>query len=487
MDDSRPAERPDGESQPQPSGWDPGPDSGPAAQGWEQPTAWQAPYGSGEASYAAPDAAATAQQQPFGYEAPQAPAPTWDPATSTWVQHPQPGAHGWSQGQQGQPGGYAGWSDTSVLPPAGGAGAPAPAAAADRPRRSRTLPVLAMAALVGLLAGGVGGYVGAQAGDSSGPGTSVTLPQAASGTSQRPDGSIAAIAAKVSPAVVSIAVSDQSGEGTGSGFVIRTDGYILTNNHVVESAVDGGTIKVDFPDGRSFDATVVGRDQSYDLAVIKVDASDLPAVTLGNSDDLVVGDTAIAIGSPLGLDGTVTAGIISALNRPVTAGGQGETSFINAIQTDAAINPGNSGGALLNSAGAVIGVNSAIATLGDGSGQSGSIGLGFAIPINQAKRIAEELIGTGKSTKPIIGVTLDLQYAGEGAKVRTVTAGGPADKAGIEDGDVIVKFDGDPVADSTQLVVDIRAKNPGDAVELTVERGGDTKEITVTLGSDSSQ
>ncbi len=196
--------------------------------------------------------------------------------------------------------------------------------------------------------------------------------------------------------------------------MIRPNGYIVTNNHVVEGAADGGTLKVHFADGQEFDAEIVGRDPNYDIAVVKVDATDLPTVVIGDSDSVVVGDLAIAIGSPLELDGTVTAGIISALNRPVTAGGEGETAFINAIQTDAAINPGNSGGALVNAAGQVIGVNSAIATLGDGSGQSGSIGLGFAIPINQVKRIAEELINTGTSTKPIIGVTLDQTYQGAG-------------------------------------------------------------------------
>jgi putative serine protease PepD len=209
-------------------------------------------------------------------------------------------------------------------------------------------------------------------------------------------------------------------------------------------------------------------------------------VVLGNSDGVVVGDLAIAIGSPLGLDGTVTAGIVSALNRPVTAGGQGSTSFINAIQTDAAINPGNSGGALVNAAGEVVGVNSAIATLGDGTGQSGSIGLGFAIPINQVKRIGEELINTGSSTKPIIGVSLDQSYQGDGARVQEVTAGGPAEAAGLEAGDVIVEFDGQPVADATSLIVDIRSMQPGDEVSLSVQRGGSTEDLTITLGSDSS-
>jgi putative serine protease PepD len=327
--------------------------------------------------------------------------------------------------------------------------------------------------------------VGSQAGDTASS-TTVTLPQTGVDKSERPSGSVAAIAEAVSPAVVSLAVSGQGGAGTGSGFVIREDGYILTNNHVVEAAANGGEITVNFSDDRRLNATIVGRDAAYDLAVIKVDATGLPTVALGNSDGVIVGDLAIAIGSPLGLDGTVTAGIVSALNRPVTAGGQGETSFINAIQTDAAINPGNSGGPLVNAAGEVIGVNSAIATLGDGTSQSGSIGLGFAIPVNQAKRIAEELIDTGASTKPIIGVRLDVQYLGEGARVESVTAGGPADEAGLQAGDVIVEFDGRTVEDATQLIVDIRSMSPGDTVPITVQRGSENVELTITLGSDSS-
>jgi putative serine protease PepD len=394
------------------------------------------------------------------------------------------GAYGQS-GPYGQP--STPWQhDTTVFgttPPANPPGAtPEPASSGSKPR---TGLILAAAALVGLLAGGIGGYVGTQAGD-TGASTTVTLPQAGVDKSERPSGSVAAIAEAVSPAVVSLAVSGQGGAGTGSGFVIREDGYILTNNHVVEAAADGGEITVNFSDDRRLNATIVGRDAAYDLAVIKVDATGLPTVPLGNSDGVIVGDLAIAIGSPLGLDGTVTAGIVSALNRPVTAGGQGETSFINAIQTDAAINPGNSGGPLVNAAGEVIGVNSAIATLGDGTSQSGSIGLGFAIPVNQAKRIAEELIDTGASTKPIIGVRLDVQYFGEGARVESVTAGGPADEAGLAAGDVIVEFDGRTVEDATQLIVDIRSMSPGDAVPVTVQRGSDTVELTITLGSDSS-
>jgi len=276
-------------------------------------------------------------------------------------------------------------------------------------------------------------------------------------------------------------VSGNGSAGTGSGFVIREDGYILTNNHVTSG---GSSIEISFADGSTARGELIGANPGYDLAVVKVDRTGLPAVTLGSSEALKVGDTAIAIGSPLGLQGTVTSGIVSALDRPVTAGGQGETAFINAIQTDAAINPGNSGGPLVDGTGAVIGVNSAIATLGSSfGGQVGSIGLGFAIPIDTAARIASEIIATGTSSTPIIGVTLDMAYAGPGARVNGVTPDGPAEVAGLQAGDVITELDGDLVADATDLIVDVRSLAPGDTVTLTVERDGATRTVTVTLGA----
>lgn len=333
-------------------------------------------------------------------------------------------------------------------------------------------------------AGGVGGYVVADRLNIGGSHMAITLSQSEADLSARPDGSIASIASAVTPSVVSIAFSSSMGSGTGSGFVIDSRGYILTNNHVVEGAVGGGSLTVDLPDGRNFPATIVGRNSAYDLAVIKVDATNLVALQLGNSDGLVVGDSVVAIGAPLGLTGTVTTGIISALNRPVTAGGSGETSFINAVQTDAAINPGNSGGPLVDSKGLVIGVNSAIATMSSSmSGQSGSIGLGFAIPINQAKRIAEELISTGKSTNPILGVQVDMQAASRGAIISGVTSGGPADSAGLKAGDVVTKVDERLVLNGTEFIVAIRSHVPGDKVTLTLADGST---LSVTLGSNST-
>jgi putative serine protease PepD len=492
---------------PQPPGETSGTDAQPQSTWWPswgqqgQPQQDQPVDPSAQGAYAQSPYAQSPQAQPsYGQPQPYGPAsygqgaygqaPYGQPSASSGWQSPEAVAadRAAQAGAASQGGGEAWQHDTAIYatstPPD-----PQPTESGSKRKGGRVGLLLAAAAITGLLAGGIGGYVGAQLADpapaSSGTSTA-ELPQAEANTAPRAEGSVAEIAARVSPAVVSISVASNQGAGTGSGFVIRDDGYILTNNHVVAEAADGGKITVRMSDGKSYEATIVGRDSDYDLAVVKVDANGLPTVALGNSDSVVVGDLAIAIGSPLGLEGTVTAGIISALNRPVTAGSQNDTSFINAIQTDAAINPGNSGGALLNAAGQVIGVNSAIATLNDSGGQSGSIGLGFAIPINEAKRIADELISTGKSTKPIIGVQLDSTYQGEGARVAEVTEGGGAAKAGLQAGDIITEFNGRPVADSTELIVAIRAMNPGDKVELTVKRGDETQTITVTLGSDSS-
>ena len=300
-------------------------------------------------------------------------------------------------------------------------------------------------------------------------------------------GSIAEIAAAVQPAVVQLNVSGSAGDGTGSGFVISDDGYIITNNHVAGPAASGGSIEVAFSDGTTATGRLVGANAGYDLAVVKVEKTGLTTVPLGSSADLNVGDSVIAVGSPLGLTGTVTTGIVSALNRPVTAGGEGETAFINAIQTDAAINPGNSGGPLLDGTGAVIGVNSAIATMGtDAGGQAGSIGLGFAIPIDTVKRISEEIIATGSSSTPIIGVELDMTFTGPGATIGAVTPGSPAERAGLQAGDLVTAVDGTPVSDATQLIVTIRSNAPGDTVTLTVERNGQTTQVPVTLEASAS-
>jgi putative serine protease PepD len=301
------------------------------------------------------------------------------------------------------------------------------------------------------------------------------------------------VARAVLPSVVAIKVRSGAEGGTGSGFVIDAKGYILTNNHVVTAGGDDaqGRIDVVFQDGSQAEAQVVGRDASYDLAVLKVNVAGLRAVQLGNSDGVVVGDPVVAIGAPLGLRGTVTTGIVSALNRPVSAGEDDAPAFINAIQTDAAINPGNSGGPLVDGRGRVIGVNSAIARVPGiaGSATSGSIGLGFSIPSNQARRTAQELIRTGKAEHPVIGVVLDRQYEGEGVRVATgetqgqppVTEGGPADKAGIQAGDVITRINNRPVTEPDELIVAIRAQQVGDTVRLTIRRGSSERVVAVVL------
>jgi putative serine protease PepD len=307
-------------------------------------------------------------------------------------------------------------------------------------------------------------------------------------TIERPANSVAGIAKRVLPSVVSIEAKDADGGATGSGFVIASDGYILTNNHVIASSVtSGGDITVRLQDGTSYDATVVGRDASYDLAVLRVSNRALTALQFGNSEKVAVGDSVLAIGSPLGLQGTVTLGIISAKDRAVTAGGSAnENSFINALQTDAAINPGNSGGPLVDATGAVIGVNSAIATLGSSfSARSGSIGLGFAIPINQARKTAEQLIKNGKATYPIIGVSVDMSVSGKGAliskKSNAILAGGPAAKAGLKPGDLITDFDGRAITGPEELIVAVRSRDVGQSVLIKYIRDGKSYQVTLIL------
>ena len=363
-----------------------------------------------------------------------------------------------------------------------------PVASSDASASSAS-PAVKNAIIAGVISGllaGMLGFVGASMIGNM-PAPPISLPSTSGDTSPRADDSIAGIAQAVLPVVVSIDVSSDQGSGTGSGFIIRStakESFVLTNNHVVDGA--GGTqkITVTFQDQTQASATIVGTEASYDLAVLRIDRGNLPVAVLGDSNDVVVGDATIAIGSPLGLTGTVTSGIVSALNRPVTAGDATDVSFISAIQTDAAINPGNSGGPLVNSRGEVIGINSAIATTGSSvSGQSGSIGLGFAIPINQARRVATELIETGSSTYPVIGVQLDMTFDGQGALVQSIVEGGPASKSELAAGDVITAIDGVKVSNGTELVVRIRAKNAGDVVELTLSDG---TAIEVTLGSDQS-
>ena len=299
--------------------------------------------------------------------------------------------------------------------------------------------------------------------------------------------SVATIAAEVSPKVVSISVVAGSGSGTGSGAIIRStanQSLVVTNNHVIESAATSGTITVETNDGERYSATIVGRDVAYDLAVLRIQKGNLPVLEYGNSNTLVIGEPVVAFGSPLGLSGTVTSGIISAVNRPVTTGSLGSESYINAIQTDAAINPGNSGGPLVDAQGLMVGVNSAIATLGT-STASGSIGLGFSIPISQAKRIINELIETGKSSRPLLGIFFDTTFTGTGAKIlRFTDTDSAAQKAGIPAGSVITRVDNFKINDLLDAIIRIRSYAPGDSVNVTVQlANGTTSTYRVILGS----
>jgi putative serine protease PepD len=350
-------------------------------------------------------------------------------------------------------------------------------------RNTRTVS-FGIAIAMALIAGVVGSFVGRTSATLD---TRTNLVSTQSTIERKPD-SIAGIAARVSPSVVSIEVSRGNSGGTGSGFFLDSTGHILTNNHVISLAArDGALINVKLANGKNYEAKLVGRDIPYDLAVIKINVTDAPALQLGNSDEVQVGDGVIAIGSPLGLTGTVTSGIISAKNRPVTSGsGTRESSFINAIQTDAAINPGNSGGPLVDLSGAVVGINSAIATTGSGfGGQSGSIGLGFAIPINQARKTADQLIKNGSSTYPIMGVSLDLRYSGVGAKIPveagSITPNGPAERAGIKPGDVIIEIAGKAVNTADEAIIKVRSLNVGDKIKVKFKREGVTKEVSLVL------
>ncbi|MFF5051366.1 S1C family serine protease [[Kitasatospora] papulosa] len=370
-----------------------------------------------------------------------------------------------------------------------------------RPRKARRGTVLVGAALLALLAGGIGGGVGAYV-ERNGGLTTVELPQSGRDAGGRAPDSVAGIAASALPGVVTLHVNGSAESGTGTGFVLDDRGHILTNNHVVAPAGSNGDITVTFSGGESAAAEIVGKDSGYDLAVVKVTGvSGLTPLPLGNSDNVRVGDPVVAIGAPFDLSNTVTSGIISAKERPITAGGEKgdgtDVSYVDALQTDAPINPGNSGGPLVDAEARVIGINSAIRAADSGSGldggQSGSIGLGFAIPINQGKRVAEELISTGKATHPVIGVTLDMEFTGDGAKVggkaaggaSAVTEGGPADEAGIRSGDIITEVEGQRVHSGEELIVKIRAHRPGDRLGLVLTRGGKELSMTLTLGSAS--
>ncbi len=360
-----------------------------------------------------------------------------------------------------------------------------PPTAATKPRRG-TAFLVALALGAGLLGGVAGAGVVTVLDDdqpaTQSTGTQGSLDSSGSESNQSVSSfsSVEDVAAEVLPSVVSISVQSQAGTGTGTGVVISSDGQILTNNHVVES---GGNLTVTFHDGTSANAEVVGTDPVTDLAVIQArDVSGLTAAELGSSGDLEVGQQVVAIGSPFGLEGTVTTGIVSAVGRPVSAGQtQDSRAVIDAIQTDAPINPGNSGGPLVNMSGQVVGINSAIYTP-----SAGSVGLGFAIPIDQAKPIAEELIDTGQATHARIGISVGpADGETRGALIASVESGSGADEAGLAEGDVITKIDDRQVTDGESVIAAARSFRPGDTVTITFVRDGETQTAEITLGSDA--
>jgi putative serine protease PepD len=383
-------------------------------------------------------------------------------------------------------------SGANELPPS------SPPAYPDQPRRRRGVTTLiAVALAAGLIGGGASAAVTHQLDDNSTAAAVPALNTPVSATKTSPD-AVEQVASRLLPSVVSIQERAPDGSGgEGTGVILSADGLILTNNHVVANAANGGSLSVTLNDGSTTSATIVGRDPVTDLAVVRAKGvSGLRVATLGRSSDLRAGESVVAIGSPLGLQGTVTSGIVSALNRPVRTGdaasGDASSTVIDAVQTDAAINPGNSGGPLVNLAGQVVGINSAIATLGGGSGQSGSIGVGFSIPIDQARWIAKQLIDSGHATHAQLGVSvrdaLSTDSAGTaGAYLAAVTPGGGAQAGGLQAGDIVTKVDDRRIDGADSLIAAIRSHRPGHKVQLTYVRGGKIDQTAVTLGNDATQ
>jgi putative serine protease PepD len=447
-----------------------------------------APRGSSEPQDAEPaqeDVTTPPRGTPLGAE--QQPNP-W----SAQAQQQQQAAHPWMTPQQAAPppqqaqqaGGYG----TAVYP------IQQPAIPQQRSRGAGKLVagVAVLALVVGGAAGGAGGYLASQNSGGGSGYNALSQPVPGQQTSAAPAGSVEAVAQKVSPSVAELVVSGSQMQGEGSGFVLSTDGYILTNNHVVEVAANGGSIQAVFPDGTKVAASIVGRDPTTDIAVVKVQGvKNLTPVELGNSDAMQVGQGVVAFGSPFELAGTVTSGIVSALHRPVRAGGSSgdQTTVMSAIQTDAAINPGNSGGPLVNLSGQIIGIDSAIYSpqstggLGQQQTQATNAGIGFAIPINQARRTAQEIISTGKATQTYIGANVSDAPSG-GALIQQVLPGSPAEQARLKAGDVVTKVDNLVINDADGLIAAVRTRAPNDKVTFTLS---DSRTVQVTLGGQPVQ
>jgi putative serine protease PepD len=444
---------------------------------------------------------------PAGYTTGQVTSPFSRPAEGYG---PYPGGPGGTGGPAGPGGPYPSGPSGSSGPYPGGPGGPggpyaagpggapggAPAVGA---RRARS--VLAVAGVAAVVGGLIGGGTVALVDHNSNAAVAASVSRTAATAPNAPasaNGTVSGAAATISPSVVTLAVQGDNASGTGSGVVVRADGYILTNDHVVAVAANGGSITATFANGNTVPAKIVGRDASTDLAVVKVDnVPGLTAATFADSSKLTVGQTVVAVGSPLGLDHTVTSGIVSAVNR-ATRGGENNQALFDAVQTDAPINPGNSGGPLVDLSGHVVGINAEIATANSNSsrfpgqaGESGNIGIGFAIPSNVAADIADQLIAKGTAEHAFLGVELssgtDTGSSSGGAKLAQVTAGGPAAHAGLRAGDVVTKLDSQLVGTADDLAAAVRTHRPGDQVTLAVLRGGKTTTVPVTLGSDAKK
>ena len=506
----------------------------PAAASQAAPAAPQAPAGPTGTVYAPGQSPQPYHAPQYSHQAAATPQPAYGSQTApqqSTAAYGTPGHHAQTQPTEPLPGAYG-----SVPPafggPTGPGAAPQPAAEQSKPRRVGlgVAAAIVAAALVGGASGA--GIATVLNGDSS----SGTVQTSATGTQNivvndtDSVNEITAVAAKASPSVVTISVAGGQGAGTGSGIILSDDGYVLTNTHVVtlDGTTGEATIQVKTSDGRLYGADLVGTDPLSDLAVIKLqEASGLQPLEFADSDELNVGDVAIAIGAPLGLAGTVTNGIVSALNRSIDVKssaapatpedgedngqgsqqpfdfwnfdipgqqGQGQqtqaagTISIPVIQTDAAINPGNSGGALVDSEGKLIGVNVAILSAGGSSGEAGNIGVGFAVPANLAQRVSKEIIDTGSATHGLLGATVtsaqaDQEATNVGALITELSQGGAAAAAGLQKGDVVTKFNGVPITDQTDLTAQVRAQAGGAKAQLTYLRGGETKTADVTLGT----
>jgi putative serine protease PepD len=432
------------------------------------------------------------------------------PSPGSAAPTPQPGHAGWANatGSPGSPvssGGAAGspwWSDAMADPwrdPAAPAavvvtpaasGAPPlepPAAPAAQGRRGGLGLVLTVAVITSLLAGALGGTLGfvfASRGGVAG-GTRFGGNSAAAPLTQRAPDSLAGVVKKVLPSVVTVKVRNPGGTSIGSGFIVSSDGYAITNDHVVSGA--SGSATVSFSDGSTVPAKIVGSDPESDVAVLKLDATNLTPIEFGDSDAVQVGDPVLAIGSPLALANTVTYGIVSAMDRPIAAGeAGGPTRYYAAIQTDAAVNHGNSGGPLVDGGGRVIGINAVIKSLAADQEQAGNVGLAFAIPINQAKRLAQDIVDTGKARRTVIGAELEAAYRGAngGVRLQAVEAGGPASNAGLKPGDVLNRIGGQFLAEPGDLIAMVRKFAPGTGVSVEFTRDGAKRNAQVVLAAD---